>query len=150
MRSLSRTAACCAALALTFFGASVSTFVGFGGAVLVGDGEIFVGEAANNFRPGTVYVYRRGGSAWQEAASLTAPNGAVGDQFGSALALDGTRLFVKPGNNPEVPLNARTETRFQDPRGPIFEFQLDAQRRVTAAILEQGPQGANKTRLERK
>ena len=97
MRSLSRTAACCAALALTFFGASVSTFVGFGGAVLVGDGEIFVGEAANNFRPGTVYVYRRGGSAWQEAASLTAPNGAVGDQFGSALALDGTRLFVASG-----------------------------------------------------
>jgi aryl-alcohol dehydrogenase-like predicted oxidoreductase len=64
---------------------------------------------------------------------------------------DGTRLFVKPGNNPEVPTNARTETRFQDPRGPIFEFQLDAQGRVTGAVLEQqGPQGVNRTQLERK
>lgn len=60
---------------------------------------------------------------------------------------DGTRFFVKPGNNPEMPLNARTETRFQDPRGPIFEFQLDAQGNVSGAVLEQG---ATKTQLERK
>jgi hypothetical protein len=51
---------------------------------------------------------------------------------------DGERLFVKAGNNPELPLNARTETRLQDPRGPIFEFQLDAARTVTGLILEQG------------
>ena len=58
---------------------------------------------------------------------------------------------MKPGNNPEAPLNARTETRFQDPRGPIFEFQLDAQGKVTGAILEQqGPQGTQKIPLERK
>ena len=31
---------------------------------------------------------------------------------------DGDRLFVKPGTNPEAPLIARSETRFQDPRGP--------------------------------
>ena len=41
-------------------------------------------------------------------------------------AATGTTLFVKPGTNPEVPLLARSETRFQDPRGPFFEFQLDA------------------------
>jgi aryl-alcohol dehydrogenase-like predicted oxidoreductase len=63
---------------------------------------------------------------------------------------DGTRFFVKPGNNPEVPMNARTETRFQDPRGPIFEFQLDAQGKVTGAVLEQGPGGATKIQLQRK
>ena len=60
---------------------------------------------------------------------------------------DGDRLFVKPGNNPEAPLNARSETRFQDPRGPVFEFQLDSQGNVTGAILEQG---AQRTPLERK
>ncbi|HEX7778518.1 MAG TPA: hypothetical protein VF424_04735, partial [Vicinamibacterales bacterium] len=98
MRSLPRTVLCCAALAIGFLGASVSTFAGFGNAVLVGDGEIFVGEAANQFRPGTVYVYRRGGSgSWQVSATLTAPGAVVGDQFGSALALDGTRLFVASG-----------------------------------------------------
>ncbi len=64
---------------------------------------------------------------------------------------DGERLLVKPGTNPELPLNARSETRFQDPRGPIFEFQLDGQGRVTGAILEQqGPQGPQRLQLERK
>ena len=62
---------------------------------------------------------------------------------------DGDRLWVKPGNNAEAPLNARTETRFQDPRGPFFEFQVDAGGKVSSVILEQGnpPQ---KTTLERK
>ena len=55
-----------------------------------------------------------------------------------AFRRDGDRLIVKPGNNPESPINARTETRFQDSRGPVFEFQLDAQGKVTGAILEQG------------
>jgi len=64
---------------------------------------------------------------------------------------DGTTLFVKPGTNPEVPLLARSETRFQDPRGPFFEFQLDAQGKVTGAVLEQqGPQGTQRISLERK
>lgn len=51
---------------------------------------------------------------------------------------EGTTLFVKPATNPEAPLNARTDTRLQDPRGPIFEFQLDASGKVTGVILEQG------------
>jgi hypothetical protein len=70
--------------------------------------------------------------------------------FTAIIRRDGDRLFVKPGNNPEAPLNARSEIRFQDPRGPIFEFQLDAQGKVTRAILEQqGPQGVQKITLER-
>jgi aryl-alcohol dehydrogenase-like predicted oxidoreductase len=64
---------------------------------------------------------------------------------------EGTTLLVKPGNNPEAPLLARTETRFQDVRGPFFEFQVDTQGKVISAVLEQmGPQGAVKTPLERK
>ena len=52
---------------------------------------------------------------------------------------------------PEGPLVARSETRFQDPAGPFFEFQLDAQGKVTGAVLEQqGPQGVQKIPLERK
>jgi len=34
--------------------------------------------------------------------------------FTAIFRRDGTTLFVKPGNNPEVPLLARSETRFQD------------------------------------
>ena len=71
--------------------------------------------------------------------------------FTATIRRDGDRLFVKPGTNPEAPLLARSETRFQDPRGPFFEFQLDGQGKVTGAILEQqGPQGAQRTPLERK
>lgn len=71
--------------------------------------------------------------------------------FTAIFRREGDKLFVKPGNNPEVALIPRSETRFQDPRGPFFEFQVDAQGRVTSAVLEQqGPQGTQKIPLERK
>jgi aryl-alcohol dehydrogenase-like predicted oxidoreductase len=70
--------------------------------------------------------------------------------FTAIFRRDGDKLFVKPGNNPEVALLARSETRFQDPRGPFFEFELDAQGKVTRAFLDQqGPQGTQRTVLER-
>ena len=67
--------------------------------------------------------------------------------FTATFRRDGTTLFVKPGSNPEAPLAARSETRFSDPRGPVFEFQLDGQGKVTGAVLEQG---AQRMQLERK
>jgi aryl-alcohol dehydrogenase-like predicted oxidoreductase len=67
--------------------------------------------------------------------------------FTATFRRDGDKLIVKPGTNPEATLVARSETRFQDPRGPVFEFQLDAQGKVTGAILEQG---AQRIPLERK
>ena len=107
MQVLTRVGFCAGALALallTPIGASTpeaagtaTMFVGFGATVLVGDGDVFVGEAANQFRPGTVYVYRKTGGRWQEAAALTGPNAAVGDRFGTSLALDGSHLFVGAG-----------------------------------------------------
>jgi aryl-alcohol dehydrogenase-like predicted oxidoreductase len=71
--------------------------------------------------------------------------------FTVTIRRDGPTLFVKPGSNPEAPLNARSETRFQDPRGPFLEFQVDGQGKVTGAILEQqSPQGPQRLPLERK
>lgn len=67
--------------------------------------------------------------------------------FAATFRRDGTTLYVKPGTNPEIALLARSETRFQDPRGPIFEFQLDGQGKVIGAVLEQG---AQKIALERR
>ena len=64
---------------------------------------------------------------------------------------DGEKLIVKPGNNPEATLIARTQTRFQDPRGPVFEFELDAQGKAIRAFLDQqGPNGTQRLVLERK
>jgi aryl-alcohol dehydrogenase-like predicted oxidoreductase len=71
--------------------------------------------------------------------------------FTATFRRDGDKLLVKPGNNPEVALLARSETRFQDPRGPFFEFQLDGQGKVTGAVLEQnGPQGVQRLPMERR
>ncbi|HEX5070202.1 MAG TPA: hypothetical protein VFV78_08285, partial [Vicinamibacterales bacterium] len=71
----------------------------FGGAVLVGDNEVFAGESANQFRAGTVYVYRKVGASWMEAMQITGPASAVGDGFGASLALDGATLFVGAGSS---------------------------------------------------
>jgi aryl-alcohol dehydrogenase-like predicted oxidoreductase len=59
---------------------------------------------------------------------------------------DGTALYVNPGLS--APLIARAETRFLSAGpGPVFEFQLDAQGKVTGVVLEQDGQ---KTVLARK
>jgi hypothetical protein len=70
--------------------------------------------------------------------------------FTAIFRREGQTLFVKPGNNPELPLAALSQTRFQDPRGPIFDFQLDDQGNVTGAVLEQqGQQGLQRSPLTR-
>ena len=74
--------------------ARVAARAGFGAAVAVGDGEVFVGEARNQLRPGLVYVYRRGSGGWREAAQLKAPEATYADGFGSGLAVDGRTLAV--------------------------------------------------------
>src|SRR6187549_518670 len=75
----------------------VTELAQFGGAVLVGDGEVFAAESNNQFRPGIVYVYRKSGASWTEAMQLTAPKPAVSDGFGSSMALDGSTLFIGAG-----------------------------------------------------
>jgi len=66
----------------------------------------------------------------------TTPAGAV-----FTFRREGTTLFMKPpGTNPEVPLAARSEIRFGTPQSRVVEFHVDAQGKVTGALMEQGPQ----------
>ena len=65
----------------------------FGGAVLVADGRVLVGEAAHEREPGSVRVYDYDGE-WSVVATLRAPEPALRDGFGSALARAGDFLFV--------------------------------------------------------
>jgi choice-of-anchor B domain-containing protein len=67
---------------------------GYGVAVAVGDGEVFVGEPRNSMRPGIVYIYRRDGTRWVERAQLKAADATNADGFGSALAVEGRTLIV--------------------------------------------------------
>ena len=71
--------------------------------------------------------------------------------FTAIFRRDGDKLIVKPGNNPEATLIARSQTRFQDPRGPVFEFDIDSQGKVIRAYLDQQtPKGTQRLVLERK
>lgn len=65
---------------------------GFGTSVLVGEDEVLVGEPVSEREPGSVRVFRAG--SWTEVQALHAPDAAVRDRFGVALAAAGTRLFV--------------------------------------------------------
>ena len=65
----------------------------FGGAVLVADGRVYVGEAAHERDPGTVRVYADNGE-WTVVATLRAPEPQVRDGFGTALARAGELLLV--------------------------------------------------------
>ena len=58
----------------------------------------------------------------------------------------GTRLTVKPGNNPEAVMYARSETRFQQGAN-LVEFQLDGAGKVTGLVYEQGGQKSTATRI---
>jgi choice-of-anchor B domain-containing protein len=66
----------------------------FGNAVVVGEGELLVGEPNNNFRPGIVYVYHASDDGWTERQQLAAPDAERADGFGTVLALSGGTLFV--------------------------------------------------------
>src|SRR5690349_13584111 len=101
MRSTIRIVLCGAAFALAFAFARIDlgARAQFAMRVLVGEGEVFAAESANQFRPGIVYVYRKNGTNWVEAAQLVGPKSAVGDGFGTELALEGSTLFVGAGGN---------------------------------------------------
>ncbi len=43
---------------------------------------------------GSVYIYRRTGTTWQEEAKLTAPGGRAGDRFGGRMAADADTVLV--------------------------------------------------------
>ncbi|MEX2601566.1 MAG: choice-of-anchor B family protein [Balneolaceae bacterium] len=75
-----------------------ATMRGFGQAVDVADGRVYIGEPANNHQPGAVYVFNRSIDEWAEQARLMAADGRIGDRFGSALSADGNRIVIGAPN----------------------------------------------------
>ena len=79
----------------------------FFGNVAVSGSTIVVGapndRIGDNFGQGSAYVFERHGGSWVQAQKLTAGDGAPNDQFGQAVAVDGstiavTTLFDVPGS----------------------------------------------------
>lgn len=80
--------------AQTTHSGNTNAMMGFGRAVEVADGSIFIGEPANAHQPGLVYIYHRSDSDWSQQLQLSASDGQVGDGFGTALVANGNRLLV--------------------------------------------------------
>jgi hypothetical protein len=51
-------------------------------------------DTVNGANTGAVYVFVRSGTTWTRQASLLAPDGGVGDQFGESTFVDGDTLIV--------------------------------------------------------
>ncbi len=83
-----------ACLFIVAFAAPAQAQIGYGSAVAVGDGEVFVGESGNQVTSGFVYVYRPGSGGWGETSRIAAPDAAEADGFGRAIATSGTILMV--------------------------------------------------------
>ncbi len=84
----------------------VWTAAGFGAAIAIGDGEIFVGRTGGGVAgaiypsPGSIYVFERSDDGWNFAYIITGDGIEIGDEFGAALAVDGDRLLVgAPGRD---------------------------------------------------
>ena len=72
-----------------------SALKGYGNAVAVTGGDVFVGEPQNTYRSGLVYRYQKqDDGTWAEVEKLQASDAVESDHFGSALAADGERLLV--------------------------------------------------------
>ncbi len=75
---------------------------GFGSVIAISDHELLVGEPGNLFRPGMVYLYQEDEAGeWLEAAQLSAPQPALQDRFGSAIAVQGNTLLVSANSRRE-------------------------------------------------
>ncbi|MFO0579253.1 MAG: FG-GAP repeat protein [Polyangia bacterium] len=70
------------------------TLDNFGAAVAVDGNTAIIGAPQKNGQLGQVYVFVRTGTKWAQQARLTAPDGASGDLFGSAVAISGDTVLV--------------------------------------------------------
>jgi len=59
-----------------------------------GDTAVIGAPQYLDFGSGAAYVFTRSGQTWREAQKLTADDGALRDQFGTAVALDGANVLV--------------------------------------------------------
>lgn len=65
----------------------------FGDAVAI-SGDVAVVGASNHMSIGAAYVFLRSMGAWSEDAKLTPVDGAIGDGFGEAAALEGDSAII--------------------------------------------------------
>ncbi len=71
---------------------------GFGQAVEISNGNVFIGEPNNVHFPGAVYIFNKDGDNWIQGNMIKAEDGDIGDRFGSSLSANGNLLMVGAPN----------------------------------------------------
>ena len=66
----------------------------FGWSVALSGDRALVGAFGDDAETGAAYVFEFNGTTWQQTAKLTASGGAMFDDFGISVALDGDRALV--------------------------------------------------------
>ncbi len=66
----------------------------FGSAVAIGGGYVMVSAPNYNSRAGSVYVFQRDGSTWEQLAQLPGNNVQQGAGFGTSIVLGGDEMFI--------------------------------------------------------
>jgi hypothetical protein len=99
------------------------------------DGDWAAVGAPDNQGSGSVYVYQRVGSSWLEKQKLQANDAAIGDVFGSSVALAGSTLVIgTPNSSPSGILAA----------GAAYVFELVGSTWIqTAKIVSGDPDGGD-------
>lgn len=112
--------------------APVHTWDGYGEAVDVrGDVLVIGANDGNHYGPGSAYVYRFLGGAWQPEAQLTASDRNEGQGFGGSVALgEGIIAIGAPGN---------TYPKAKGYPSAVYVFEYDGQSWVEAAKLTPAP-----------
>ncbi|RNC84029.1 MAG: choice-of-anchor B family protein [Balneola sp.] len=72
----------------------LSQMQGFGQAVEISNGNVFIGEPNNIHIPGAVYIFTKDGDNWIQSNMIKAEDGDIGDSFGSSLSANGNLLMV--------------------------------------------------------
>ena len=84
----------------------------FGGSVGISNGTAIVG-AASKGGSGAAYVFRYGGTVWNQEQKLTAVDAAAGDQFGAAVAISSDTAIVGAFNDDDAGLNSGSAYVYQ-------------------------------------
>jgi choice-of-anchor B domain-containing protein len=73
---------------------------GFGAAIALDGNMLFVGSSKADSQRGVVYTFTRDAAGtWREAGTLTAPERAVDDGFGSYIVVAGNRAYISTGSD---------------------------------------------------
>ena len=114
----------------------------FSDLVIKGD-TIFVGaffsDVGSNVNQGSVYVFTRFGSAWQQTAKIIAPDLLAGARFGTGIGLSGNTLIIG-AHYDTIGVNTNQGSAYvfnAIDRPPAFDF--DGDRRADISVFRPAP-----------